>query len=195
VTPRILRTFVAFPVAEEVRAALGREARRLADGVPGLRPVRPEAIHLTLHFLGPTPEGDVPAILDAIGRAAEGRTAVPVRYEGLGAFPSPARPRVLWAGVVEPEAAGALAALAGAALRPLGHGGEDRDYHPHLTLARAGSARLRALGPLLRPPGGQPAAFGGDVLSDLRLMVSEPSPAGSKYRSLGAVPLPLRTDR
>ena len=32
-TPRILRTFVAFPIAEEAREALGREARRLADEV------------------------------------------------------------------------------------------------------------------------------------------------------------------
>ena len=195
---RVLRTFVAFPVADEIRDALAREAQELAGRVRGLRPTRADAIHLTLHFLGPTLEDDVPAVLAAVARAAEGRSAIAVRYEGLGAFPSASRPRVVWTGVVEEGEPGRLAALAGTlreALRPLGPAGEDRPYHPHVTLARAGSARVRSLAPLLTRPGGPAAARGAQVLSDLRLMVSEPSPRGSTYRALGGVSLPLRTDR
>jgi 2'-5' RNA ligase len=190
--PRILRTFVAFAVSDDVREALWDEARRLGESVRGLKPIRAENVHLTLHFIGPTPEEDVPAIASALERASHGFPPLAVRYEGLGAFPSASRPRVVWAGVVETEGASRLPALASAvqeALRPLGHGGEERDYHPHVTLARAGSARLRALDRALAGRPGDLRAFGAQVLSDLRLMVSEPGPQGSRYRPLATVPL------
>jgi 2'-5' RNA ligase len=189
---RILRTFVAFPVSDAVREALWREARRLGEEARGLRPVRAENVHLTLHFLGPTPEEDVPVVAEALERAVEGQAPIPVRYEGLGAFPSPARPRVLWAGVVEVEPPPRLPGLARAiqeALRPLGHGGEEREFRPHVTLARAGQVRGRAVEACLRRAGRSVAAFGADVLSDLRLMVSEPGSQGSRYRPLAHVPL------
>src|SRR3989442_784904 len=60
-----------------------------------------------------------------------------VALSGAGAFPSPARPRVLWLGVTD----GALPLLQAAerlrtALRQRGFTLEERPFRPHLTFAR-----------------------------------------------------------
>ena len=69
-----------------------------------------ENFHVTLKFLGGIDDARVPSVSDAL-RAAVGRHArFEIELGGLGAFPSPTRARVLWAGVVSGE--GSLAALA-----------------------------------------------------------------------------------
>jgi len=100
-------------------------------------------LHITTKFIGEWPEGrlaELKAALAAIPR----RTPLAVRVEGLGWFPNPHAPRVFWAGV-----RGALAELArdtDEACARLGVAAETRDFHPHLTLARARqAANLAAL--------------------------------------------------
>ena len=48
-----IRVFVAIELPEVVRAALGVAVAEIgASGARGVRPVKPEGIHLTLKFLG-----------------------------------------------------------------------------------------------------------------------------------------------
>src|SRR5947208_5309760 len=70
-------------------------------------------------------------------RAAAGLTAFEAIVAGLGAYPSPARARVIWAGVG--RGTDALVELAGrvdAALAGLGFEREPRAFSPHVTLRR-----------------------------------------------------------
>ncbi len=125
------RAFVAVvppvDVLDAVADALGE------PDVPGARFTGRAQRHLTLQFLGNRVELD--PVADALGAIAV--RAGPVRLGGFGAFPSERRGRVLWLGVDEGTALLAqLAAAVGALLGPLGYPAEDRDYHPHLTLAR-----------------------------------------------------------
>ncbi len=116
-----------------------------------MRWVRIEGLHLTLRFLGPTLDERRPAVEAAMRAAAAGARPFPIRIGGGGAFPSPARPRVLWLGVT--TGAEQLAALAGdlaTALAAAGWPPEERPFRAHLTLARAdgvraGPATARAL--------------------------------------------------
>jgi 2'-5' RNA ligase len=65
------------------------------------------------------------------------RTSFAFRCQGLGAFPNTSKARVLWAGVG--SGAEALAELVDAmepALSGLGFAPEQRDFHPHVTMAR-----------------------------------------------------------
>ena len=74
---------------------------------------------------------------DAIAEALEGAAAFELETRGLGAFPSPAKARVLWAGASDPD--GRLTDLAGrvdAATQKLGYETEARAFHPHVTIAR-----------------------------------------------------------
>ena len=64
-----LRLFLALRLpADVVDALAGWQAREL--GADGVRIVPSENLHVTLAFLGPRPAGELPAILDVLGRAA-----------------------------------------------------------------------------------------------------------------------------
>jgi 2'-5' RNA ligase len=139
------RLFVAVPLDEPtVRTVVGLVERIRADrerDAPGdrdVRWVRMDGLHLTLRFLGPTPESDVSTVAEAVRRAVEGQQPFEIRIDGGGAFPNPRRPRTLWLAVTAgtPE----LTALAGALDRELvaaGWPASERPFRAHLTVARA----------------------------------------------------------
>lgn len=172
-----LRCFVALVPGPSSRALLAREGAGVFDEDPAVRPVAAPSLHWTLAFLGATPPDRVGAITSALAHVAAATPPFAVRLAGLSAFPSPARPRVVWAGLEPGPGADAMARLAGAVARALTATGASVDtrsaFHPHLTLARVegGSA-----GPALRERltgGALQSTYSPEVLSDLLLMVSE----------------------
>ena len=99
--------------------------------------VRVDGLHLTVRFLGATPDVRQPALAAAIVAATRGVAPFRVVLSGGGAFPNPNRPRVLWIGI--DEGAPQLAELARRLddlLQPLGWPRESRPFAAHLTLAR-----------------------------------------------------------
>ncbi|MFN3267963.1 MAG: RNA 2',3'-cyclic phosphodiesterase [Zestosphaera sp.] len=66
----------------------------------GIKGVEDENIHLTLRFIGEVHENYIPQISECVARASE-FTKFQMRIEGVGAFPSVSRPRVLWVGITE----------------------------------------------------------------------------------------------
>lgn len=130
------RLFVAVPIGEELRRALGSAVAewRTDTTLPELRWMDPFAWHVTLAFLGSVGAASVPRVVEHLATVAEAHPAFMATTGGLGAFPTRARARVLWYGVeVEkgglPRLAADVAAVLGLeASRPL---------RPHLTLARA----------------------------------------------------------
>ena len=129
---------MAVDLPDEVERALGEAVRTLRDArIEGLRPVRPEGIHLTLKFLGDVPESQVGEIAQVVSEAVAGHRQFDVSTGGFGAFPNTRRPQVLWVGIegdVGPLIR--LQADVDAALVALGFPSEARPFHPHLTLAR-----------------------------------------------------------
>jgi 2'-5' RNA ligase len=141
--PGTSRLFIAVPVAEDVRASI----RGLMEAVAGAsideriygqpRWVRVDGLHLTLRFLGATPDEKQAAIGEALTAAGEGVAPFRVVLSGGGAFPDQRWPRVLWIGIG--EGAAQLESLAGRLeeqLVPMGWPPEGRRFAPHLTLAR-----------------------------------------------------------
>jgi 2'-5' RNA ligase len=129
-------------VVEDVRSM------PLPAGARDVRWVRLDGLHLTLRFLGPTPESRITATTEAIDAVARGVDG-PIQMElaGSGTFPSARRPRTLWIGVsagMEPLAG--LAAATEAALVEAGWPADPRPFRPHLTLARSDGI---AAGPLV----------------------------------------------
>src|SRR5689334_22186178 len=126
------RLFIGVPLTEDARASI---ARLLPKRVPG-KPVPPENWHFTLRFLGSTSTEQ----RDQIIRTLKAATCGPrfnIRFNELGAFPTPARARILWLGVDEgAERMVQLAAIAEAAGRLAGFTAESREFKPHLTLSR-----------------------------------------------------------
>lgn len=148
-----LRTFIAIELDDELRDNLGHLQARLRERVsPGsVRWVRPDGIHLTLKFLGDTPQAKVEEVQAALAQAAADVGPFTFAVAGLGCFPNARSPRVVWVGLQ--ELSGALARLRDAVeaqVAPLGFPTEKRPFRPHLTIGRvqrcASKSEVREIG-------------------------------------------------
>ena len=152
------------------------------------RPGRNET-HLTLKFLGEIDPARVPSLAGALREALRGVPAFSVTLEGVGAFPSSERPRVVWAGLTEGrDGVVGLAARVEAAAESAGFPRESRPFAPHVTLLRVRGPRdLAAAHRLLGELDGQ--RFGTSVVSEVVLYKSELRPEGPIHRALERFPL------
>lgn len=133
------RVFCAIELPAQTRMRLLSHIKKLQALVPEVRASwsRESNIHLTLKFLGETPQPLVWKFETALSRAVEGVSPFPILISGSGVFPRPRDPRVLWVGISDPE--GRLASLQSrieAESEQEGFAREARQFHPHLTLAR-----------------------------------------------------------
>jgi RNA 2',3'-cyclic 3'-phosphodiesterase len=138
------RLFLALDLPEPARASIAVWRDELVSGRADLRPVRPEALHLTLVFLGWQDESAAPRIAEAAFAALPGGPPPRLAPRGVRAVP-PRSPR-LFALDLEDDGgrATALQAAASAALEAGGwYRPEKRPFWPHLTLARAKRAERR----------------------------------------------------
>jgi RNA 2',3'-cyclic 3'-phosphodiesterase len=169
-----------------VRAFVAIEVPAIST-VPSRSPA-PE--HLTLLFLGEIPAERVPPIVEALTPIGASIAPFDLTLDGVGAFPSPERPRVVWTGAT--DGAEALARLAGEVRRALAKEGEPgrRDaFVPHLTLFRVRSVgdRRRAielLSGVVPAPAPRRVRVGEFVLKE-----SELSAHGATHRTLARFPL------
>jgi 2'-5' RNA ligase len=147
-----IRTFIGLDVGDGIRQSAAALQNQLAATGAAVNWTAPANFHLTLQFLGDVDDRDLAGVCRAVAAGAAGEPPFRLRVSGLGAFPTPRRPKVLWAGVAEggDEVRRLFAALE-LPLTALGvYRKEDRPYTPHLTLGRAkDEAAGHALAPLL----------------------------------------------
>ncbi|NYZ77042.1 RNA 2',3'-cyclic phosphodiesterase [Candidatus Micrarchaeota archaeon] len=124
------RLFVAVELPEELRNRIHSLAGELPQDA--VKAVEKENIHLTLKFLGDTPESKVAEIIERL----EGVSSGPFRcaVSGAGVFPNPDYIRVVWVGL-HCEEMPKLAAEVERALEGIGKK-EERGFSPHITIAR-----------------------------------------------------------
>jgi RNA 2',3'-cyclic 3'-phosphodiesterase len=175
------RLFLALDLPEPARASLVSWRESLVAGRSDLRPVRAEALHVTLVFLGWQDESAAPRIAEAAFAALPGGPAPLLTPAGVRSLP-PRNPR-LFALDLEDEGgrASALQAAASAALESGGwYRPEKRPFWPHLTLARVkrGERRVAPLPDEPRPPS---EAFEAPVVTLYR---STLRPQGALYEPL-----------
>jgi 2'-5' RNA ligase len=162
----------------------------IAPRLKGVRWVGWETLHVTLRFLGDTPEDRVPELVRAIGRALAPLPPARVSLGGLGVFPNPRRPSVVWAGITEGDDWLAMAhAALGTALAEIGIPPEDRPFRAHLTLGRVPrGTRLPSgvLDDVLTKFASRP--FGSGTISEATLFASTLTKAGAIHEPLARLP-------
>ena len=153
-----------------------------------LKLVSPDHLHLTLKFLGDTEEGLVPEIVSAMREAGVGVGPLDLRVRGMGAFPNPERPNVIWVGVEGAEALGKMAKSLNANLEALGFEAEHRAWSPHVTLARVRIPRgLDRVRQILEERSSQ--EFARVRIEEIRLKKSVLQPQGPEYTTVESVRL------
>ena len=134
-SPR-LRLFVALDLPEQIVTPLARLAGDAFGGHPDLRLVRPEALHVTLVFLGYQYERDVERITAVTFEQSLG--AVELRARDVQPVPR-SRPRLFALQLEDPgDSLGAWQQALSDRLHAAGlYEPEKRPFWPHVTLARA----------------------------------------------------------
>jgi 2'-5' RNA ligase len=180
------RMFVALDLPPAARSALASWREELLAGRADLRPVREDALHVTLVFLGWQDEQAADAIAQAAFGACSGMPAARLRARAVRPLP-PRSPR-LFALDLEDEA-GRTAAVQAAVSDALEAGRwyrpEKRPFWPHITLARVKS-RERRVPPLDESPAPPAEAFDA---GELTLYRSTLRPQGALYEPLARTAL------
>lgn len=181
-----LRCFIAIEIPVEVQEAIS-EAISPIKGLAqeSIKWVGPENIHLTLKFLGNTPESRIKSIEAALTRATEGFSPIKGEIKGAGAFPSLRRPSVFWVGLECPPALMELKKRLESGLAALGFELDDRPFSPHLTVGRVKrGCRLpkRRLAAAMEQL--EAASFGTVDIQEIVLVKSDLRPGGPVYTRL-----------
>jgi len=188
------RIFAALELPESLKEQLGAVQERFKAQLPPrvVRWVRPEGIHLTVRFFGDIAGGRLRDFEASLGRAAAAAPPIVLAVEGVGVFPSPERPQVIWTGLTgNLDPLRQLQAAVEDAAGELGFAPEPRSFKPHLTMGRV-NPRVRpadqvTLLQLLRQSSLERL---GDFRPErLSLMRSDLRPGGSVYTAMFTVPL------
>lgn len=132
-----IRSFIAIDLNPETQKKLGEVIRHLSQVSNNVvRWVPENNIHVTLKFLGDTSPANLEILKKILTTEASRVQAFDLKIEGLGAFPTLRRPRVIWVGVEAPPALFALQRSIDTETQRLGYAVEDRPFSPHLTLGR-----------------------------------------------------------
>jgi 2'-5' RNA ligase len=187
--PGALRAFVAIEIPAELLQALVRVQADLKTRGVRARWTRTENLHLTLKFMGATPKDRVEGVVTALRAAAAALDAFTLTAAGIGVFPNPHRPRVLWAGLSgATDALERLQASLDHELEAIGIPREGRAFHGHLTLGRfsegAGGGEIAAaIGAYASE------RFGSFEVGEMVLFQSDLRPQGPVYTVLARAPL------
>ncbi len=135
------RTFIAIPV--EATASLRQLIQQLREQFrgEGFSWVDPVNFHVTLRFLGDTPEGRLEALPLAMRQACRDFHSERGEVRGLGYFSFKGAPSVLFARIEGWGTTPLLAAALDRELEELGFPSGDHDFRAHLTLARMKNLR------------------------------------------------------
>ena len=180
-----MRLFIAITPPNDARERMTRVIEELKPLSRAPRWVRPEALHLTLKFLGEVDELQLPQVKAAM-KDIRASKSLEMRFRGVGSFPKHDRPRVIWAGVEDNGALAAVAEALATRFEPLGFRREEREFSPHMTLARINS-RERLDNLVGAAAGFASYDFGAMHASEFELFQSTLKPSGAEYASIAKI--------
>ena len=187
----LIRSFIAIPLPADVHHSLENFSRKmgLVDRSNGLRPVKPENIHITLKFLGDITQQQVKDLSACLDQSVDALVPFNVEIRGVGAFPGRQKsPRVIWVGASPSAPLQQVYKTIDSATQRIGFPSENRPFSPHLTLARVslpgGSASQRVIESLMKLT--SEPFFGQFQVNKVVLFKSLLQPGGPIYSTLSS---------
>jgi 2'-5' RNA ligase len=189
----LLRAFIAVEISPEIHKAIENKTAPLRAALDSslVRWVPTDNIHLTLKFLGDVSPTNVKMLSQMLSVEVSQHASFTLKFGGLGAFPNPGRPRVIWIGIQAPAELEALQHGIEAAAATLGYPTEKRSFSPHLTVGRVkqkiGSAGMQKIRAALEET--QVGSLGTAWVNAVHLFKSDLKSTGAVYTRLFSTPL------
>lgn len=188
----LLRAFIAVEIPAEIQQNVQRQTAAFRKGIDlTVRWVPAYNMHLTLKFLGDVSPKNVEFLMQMLRNEAERIQCFDIHLAGLGSFPNPRRPRVIYIGIHAPAALEALQRGIESAAHRLGYESEKRPFSAHLTLGRVkqniSAADQQKIRRALEDT--QVDLLGSARVDSVHLFKSELNPGGSIYTRLYSAPL------
>ncbi|OGP66554.1 MAG: 2'-5' RNA ligase [Deltaproteobacteria bacterium RBG_13_47_9] len=138
----MLRSFLAIELPKPILNKIEEVQADLRSTHADVRWVSPEKIHLTLKFFGNIEESKIETIVQSMDEPIRVTSPFLLTVRGMGAFPHFKNPRVIWVRMAGgEEKLTSFQRQLESQFEKIGFEGEDRSFHPHLTLGRAKSNR------------------------------------------------------
>lgn len=134
---KLIRTFLSIPVPLMVRSKKQMLYSTLEQSPAKINWVKDEQLHITIKFIGYTPENLFDEIKSLIIEAVSSIKPFKITINNTGCFPVPERPRILWLGVDgDLQSMKNLYINIEKQMETIGFPLNDDEYFPHVTLAR-----------------------------------------------------------
>jgi 2'-5' RNA ligase len=184
-----MRLFIAVNLSQEVKRSIRTAVQHFPIADPPWRWVKDEALHITLKFLGDTPEDQIPHIINQMCDTCRTHKSFHIRLESLGGFPNLKKPRVLFYRAVEGN--DVLSHIAGdintSLFDGLGIPVERKPFRAHVTIARIKRPLPREITSRF---GDAPALAQADqMVRSIDLMSSELRREGARYQLVKGIAL------
>lgn len=189
----VIRAFIAISLSDEVHRGLEQVLQDIKGRLPAgvVRWVPGKNIHLTIKFLGDVSLASQEMLTTMLRTEAARHLPFEFSVGGLGAFPTPRRPRVIWVGVQAPSELASLQRGVESEMARLGYEPEERPFSPHLTLGRvtrnADPADLQRLSSVLETY--KVGFLGVTRVQAIHLFRSDLQTGGAVYTRLYSAPL------
>ncbi len=173
-----MRTFVAIEISND---DIINSIKKFQSEINiNANPVGPKNFHFTLQFLGEVSEEISQKIIQALRKIEF--SSFSVNLKGVGAFPKPKFPRVIWVGT-DDDGGNMLIQLSKKVekvLEPLGFF-SNKPFKPHITIFRI----KKKIGDITNELNSQKTVdFGMQEVTNLKLKKSELTPSGPIYSDL-----------
>ncbi len=183
-----LRCFIAIGIPDPIKRGVGEFIEILKKYNVDVKWAIHENLHLTLKFLGNTPEVLLPKIREALLKVVLSYEPFYIKIYTIGVFPNRKHPRVIWVGVEDSVILKKLVNDIEDSMTLLGYQKEDKKFIPHLTLGRVRSQKgiVNLINEL---DNFKEKDFGSVNVESIKLMRSELNPKGAEYSCLHDIPL------
>jgi len=188
-----LRCFIAIELPGKIKRDIGALIEILKGCHGDVRWVPSENIHLTLKFLGETPEHLLAKIGELLSKIVVSYEPFYIKICNMGMFPTKRHPRVIWVGVEDSEILRGLQNAIDDSMMSLGYEKEGRTFRPHLTIGRVRSQKgISHL--ITKLDSFKTRELGSTRVENIKLMRSELKPTGAEYYCLREIALGGKVD-
>jgi 2'-5' RNA ligase len=187
------RLFIALPIPAHVKEAIGLAQEDLRSKLPAprVRWTRRDQLHVTLKFLGNVNAHSGGDLIAAVERACGEFGALQLSARGIGMFPNPRRPRVIWVGVGDRhQRLGTLHQIVESATTAFTNEKSEPAFTGHATVGRCTPLNRKETVTLARLAAEMEHRVFGEWHADsVEIVRSELGPGGSRHTVLAAVSL------